>query len=78
MLYRMGFVKGLFNDSSLAWEMKNNPTRSSNQAGLKIIKLADNNRMKISDFRNLETTREKRMKQAKEDNIDYELPYKSL
>ncbi|CDW77560.1 UNKNOWN [Stylonychia lemnae] len=37
MLQRVGFTKGMFNDKSLAWELRNNSSRSTNQFGLKVI-----------------------------------------
>lgn len=31
-LYRVGFTKGIFNDKSLAWDLRNNSVRSTNQS----------------------------------------------
>lgn len=54
-LYRVGFTKGIFNDSSLAWDMRNNSTRSSNFIGLKVLQTATKDRSNIADIRNPES-----------------------
>lgn len=48
MLYRVGFTKGIFNDKSLAWEMRNNSTRASNFSSLKVVQSAAHNRFDLN------------------------------
>eukprot|EP00347_Sterkiella_histriomuscorum_P000442 403375851 len=62
-LQRVGFIKGIFNDKSLAWEMRNNSTRASNFASLKVISTATHDRSDINkeDLRALELQRDQRL-----------------
>ncbi len=35
---KKAFIKGLFNDHSLHWEMRNNSTRANNYAGVSVLR----------------------------------------
>ena len=36
-MQKKAFLKGLFNDHSLHWEMRNNSTRAQNYAGVRVL-----------------------------------------